>query len=413
MNYSRRDLLKAAAVTAGSLVDSKVQAALPPPSQSGIEHIIVVMMENRSLDHFLGWLPGADGQQSATYYDSNGNPFSTYHLQDYQGCGHPNPDHSYDGGRVEYNGGLCDGWLKTAANDIYAIGYYEQSDLAFLGPAAPAWTTFQRYFAATMAPTYPNRFFMHSAQTDRISNTLTLSRLPTIWDRLSANGLSGLYYFSDVPFLALWGLRHLGITRGISQFFSDCAAGTLPQVAFVDPAFLGIENGTSNGDEPHADIRNGEAFMYQVYRAVTTSPLWPSTVLIFNYDEWGGFFDHVPPTTAPDPHPATNLRGFRVPCLMIAPWARRGFVGRNVYDHTSILKMIEWRWGIRPLTVRDQSAANIAQVLDFSSPNYAAPDFNVPPGPFGVACRAGAAPAPSHWAQLAQTARSLGWPVIR
>ena len=97
---------------------------LPAPEASGIEHIIVVMMENRSFDHFLGWLPGADGQQSGlSFRDRYGIPHSTYHLTDFQGCGHPDPDHSYEGGRIQYNNGKNDGWLRAGEIDEFAVGY--------------------------------------------------------------------------------------------------------------------------------------------------------------------------------------------------------------------------------------------------------------------------------------------------
>jgi len=102
-----------------------VQKGLPNPTRSGIEHIIVVTMENRSFDHFLGWLPGAEGHQAGlTYLDRAGAPHSTFPLApDYQGCGHPDPDHSYAGGRTESDQGRCDGWLRAGSNDDYAIGY--------------------------------------------------------------------------------------------------------------------------------------------------------------------------------------------------------------------------------------------------------------------------------------------------
>ena len=97
--------------------------------------------------------------------------------------------------------------------------------------------------------------------------------------------------------------------------------------------------------------------MNQIYDAVRTSPSWKHTVLVFTYDEWGGFFDHVPPTTAHDVSAKTSLRGFRVPTVVISPFARRGFVSHAIYDHTSILKMIEWRWRLKPLTPRDRTPA--------------------------------------------------------
>jgi phospholipase C len=211
---SRRRFIGGAATTAGALALGSTTALAGGTSGGGlsrIRHVVVVMMENRSFDHFLGWLPGAHGVQAGlTYYDAAGAAHSTYPLApDYQGCGHPDPDHSYEGGRVEYDHGRCDGWLRAGSNDKYAIGYYEQSDLAFLGRAAPGWTTFSRYFAAIMAETYPNRIYQHAAQTDRIHNSSTICTLPTIWDRLAAAGLTGRYYFGDVPFLALWGAKYV------------------------------------------------------------------------------------------------------------------------------------------------------------------------------------------------------------
>jgi phospholipase C len=195
----------------GRAAASRVLAASAP---SRIDHVVVCMMENRSFDHFVGWLPGADGKQvGLSYPDRNGVAQATYHLTDFQGCGHPDPDHSFDGGRVEYNGGACDGWLRAGENDVYAIGYYTRLDLPFLGSAALDWTACDRYFAAIMAETYPNRFYQHAAVTDRLSNSSTISKLPTIWDRLAAKGLRGRYYYSDVPFLALWGTKYVSIGR--------------------------------------------------------------------------------------------------------------------------------------------------------------------------------------------------------
>ena len=425
----RRRFLLGAAGTAALAATSRAwgaapvrrsdQPQLPDPASSGLDHIVVVCMENRSFDHFLGWLPGADGKQAGlTYVDRYAVPHSTFRQSAYASCGYHDPDHSYEGGRVEYDGGRCDGWLRAGGNDDYAIGYYVRRDLAFLGQAVPQWTTFSRYFAAILAETYPNRIYQHAAQTDRIHNTTALCTLPTIWDRLADAGLDGRYYYSDIPFLALWGARYQPISRPYAAFEADCAAGTLPHVAFVDPRFEDEDSGTSGDDHPHADIRNGEAFMARIYEAVTTGPAWSKTVLVFNFDEWGGFFDHVPPSAAPIP-PADaaagnedGLRGFRVPCLLVAPWARRGAVDSTLYDHTSILRMIDDRWGLAPLTVRDAGATSLARALT-TKPNARAPQYSVPAGPFGGPC---GAPSPgtsseAEWDELRDVAAAAGWPI--
>jgi phospholipase C len=425
LRLGRRQFLRGAAATGGALalggfgvLDSAFgQSTLPPPEQSGIDHIVVVMMENRSFDHVLGWVEGADGrQQGLRYVDRAGVPQRTFRLApDFQGCGHPDPDHSYAGGRVEFNGGACDGWLRAGDNDLYAIGYYVKKDLPFYAEAT-RWTVCDRYFSAIMAGTFANRVYQHAAQTDRLDNTFAISTLPTIWDSIAAAGLDGRYYFSDVPFLALWGGLYAPIARPISAFFADAADGTLPHVSFVEPRFLGEELGLSNDDHPHADLRNGQAFLNSIYTAVTRSPAWGRTVLVINYDEWGGFFDHVAPTAAPIP-PADQaagnedgLRGFRTPCLVISPFARREFVSHLELDHTSVLRMIEWRWGLPSLTVRDATANNLAEVLQFEAVDLEAKPILVPGGPFGTVCLP-VGPPSAEWAPLLDIADGFGWPV--
>ncbi|WP_199835928.1 alkaline phosphatase family protein [Streptomyces sp. TP-A0356] len=396
---------------AGQTYLSPQQApSLPAPADSGIDHIVVVMMENRSFDHYLGWLPGADGKQAGlTYTDRDGVAHSTHHLDTAQGCRYNDPDHSYEGGRIEYNDGRCDGWLRAGTNDEFSIGYYLPKDLDFYGKAAPAWTVCDRYFSAIMAETYPNRFYQHAAQTDRIHNSTDVSTLPTIWDRIAGAGLQGKYYFHDVPFTALWGTKYLGTSHPYADFLVDCAAGTLPQVSFVDPKFLDEGSGTSADDHPHADIRAGQHFLNEVYHAVTTGPAWGRTLLVINYDEWGGFFDHVPPTTAPDARPEWGLRGFRTPCLVISPRAKRGHVAHGVYDHTSVLKAIEWRWHLPALTPRDAAANNIAEVLDFTNPpNLRAPQWSVP-DVVGLPCPPAVPADYEQWHAVRDLARSHGW----
>jgi phospholipase C len=142
-------------------------------------------------------------------------------------------------------------------------------------------------------------------------------------------------------------------------------------------------------------------------------------LLVFNYDEWGGFFDHVPPPTAPIPEADAlagnkdGLLGFRVPCVVVSPYAQREHVSSLVLDHTSILRLIEWRWGLDPLTERDATANNLADVLDFRRPSLRVKQFRVPTGPFGRPC-----PGPStraamtdEWELLRAKAAGFGWPV--
>jgi phospholipase C len=160
----------------------------------------------------------------------------------------------------------------------------------------------------------------------------------------------------------------------------------------VDPAFNAESAGPANDDHPLHDVRDGEIFMNTVFTAVVNGPAWPNTLLIINFDEWGGFFEHVPPPAGPVTAAeralgyGDGLRGFRVPCMVISPWSQRQLVTRTVFDHTSILKLIEWRYGLEPLTDRDAQANNLAEVLDFENPRLDVPRPAVAAGPFGGAC---------------------------
>lgn len=376
---------------------------LPDPKSSGIDQVVVVMMENRSFDHYLGWLPGADGVQAGrSFVDKNGAAQTSYRLTDFQNCASADPDHSFEGGRIELANGSMDGFLKSAnasPGDTFPIGYYTQGDLSFIGPAAKDWTVCDQYFCSILAETYPNRFYMHSGQTDRLHNSDNgnsggmTTTLPTIWDALAAKGLKGTYYYSDIPFTALWGATHLNISQPFATFLAQAATGTLPQVSYIDPTFLGEGNGVSHDDHPLADIRNGQAFLSQIYNAIASSPQYASTLLIVTYDEWGGFADHVSPPSGPitdDERKVGNdgRLGFRIPNLLIGPRAKRGHVEHMQFDHTSILNMLLWRWDLTPFYPRAATSNNLALALDFqNAPNQSVPPaYSVPAGPFGQEC---------------------------
>src|SRR5215510_15340338 len=232
MGSNRRKFIKDIATASGAVVLSTLPGAktlareldrhsqLPSPSNSGIDHIVVVMMENRSFDHLFGWIRSAKGKQAGLVFkDANGISHATHHLApDFTGCGHPDPDHSYAGGRIQYANKKMDGFLVDTVNDDYALGYYTEPDRLFHNALARQYTVCDRYFCSILGPTFPNRMFSHAAQTDRLSNTFTLSVLPTIWDRLALAGVSGTYYFSNLPFLGLWGPKYVPISRPYAQY---------------------------------------------------------------------------------------------------------------------------------------------------------------------------------------------------
>jgi phospholipase C len=181
----------------------------------------------------------------------------------------------------------------------------------------------------------------------------------------------------------------------------------------------------ANDDHPHADIRAGDAFLSSVFHALSRGPSWSSTVLVITFDEWGGFFDHVPPPRAaapngvdPDVVDGRALLGFRVPVVVASPFTR-GFplfprVSSMTFDHTSILKLIEWRWNLSPLTARDGSddVGNLTSVLRFDAPDPGVPFLPEPSPPWPRACVAGVSnqtAKPGEWDRLAGSRLLDGW----
>jgi phospholipase C len=288
----------------------------------------------------------------------------------------------------QYDGGRCDGWLLTQpTGDTFPIGYYTAADLPITATLALGHTTLDRYFCSVMGPTGPNRLYAWSATTDagtfdfpgpltgqgpRPSN-LQLA----IWDRLRDRGIRAGYYAGQEPNSYQYQSRKYdNITHSHDEFFTAAAAGRLPNVTYLDPDLPTLDEflGTAYDDHPYGDIRQGEAFIAKVYTALGHSPQWDRMVFVLTFDEHGGFYDHVPPpvvaddTILPGPGPSPDLKrlGFRVPCIVMGPFAPPGVTHRGPFEHCSILRMIEWRWGLEPMAVRDANAANLAAVLDFS-----------------------------------------------
>jgi phospholipase C len=381
-----------------------------PAREAPFDTVVVVMMENRSFDHYWGWLAtdedyvetgrsryGGDfsvnGQLDQQFPAPGGGELATYYLPDrrdeanpYRGCGHPDPGHGWDSGRAQRDGGFL---AAGSENDQYALGYYRGADCPFTSQLLPRFSIFDRWHASLLAPTYPNREYLHSGTSAGYkSNTFPPTadgfQWPTIWDRLGDAGVPAGYYYNDLPTTYLWGPRLHPISYPIEQYFSDADAGQLPNVVFVDPAFL-TDNRTD--DHPHADIRAGQRFLRDVFRAFVESPQWERGVFVLTYDEWGGFFDHVPPPQLPDdlasPVDADNFAqaGFRVPSLVASPYARPGYVEHAQTDHTSVLRFLEWRFLGAPargpgrdgdtwfLTTRDRNAFNLGAVLAVDDPD--------------------------------------------
>lgn len=395
-----------------------------PASSSPIDHVVIVMQENRSFDHWLGWLAAdhdyvdggrrrygggfaIDGRQHQRFRGPHG-PVATDHLptmageaNPWRGCGHPDPGHSWDEGRAERDHGFLS---RGSGNDDFALGYYRGDDLPFTCQLAKRFMVCDRSFASVLGSTFPNREYLHSAQSGGLKdNTLppaTGFGWETIWDRLRKAGVSAGYYSTDLPVTFLWGPRLAPISHKVDEYFERAKAGTLPQVSMVDPGFL---SGSRTDNHPFGDIRAGERFARDVFAAFAASPHWRHGAFFLTYDEWGGFFEHVkPPTFADDRASAVDAEnfgqaGFRVPTIVASPYAPRGSVDHRRYDHTSILRFLEWRFLGAPaegpggrqrwwLTTRDRHAANLGRALVTVADRDLGFDTNVQIGSPSAAC---------------------------
>jgi phospholipase C len=416
---SRRDLLRrgAAAGAGFALARSGLSRAagssplgpgsLPNPglpegtdTLPQIEHIIVLMMENHSYDNYLGMLGRGDGftldregRPTASNPDQDGMLIRAFHMP--STCQlDGSPSQSWTASHTAFGTTPA-----TPANQGFVLGsgpvsmgYWTQDDIPFYYGLARNFVVCDRWFCSVLAQTYPNRRFLMAGTAAGIISTTSAGLLApsppngSIFDRLDANGIEWRDYFSDVPSVAI--LAHLAQSytssfAPIDQYFRDAAAGTLPGFCIVDPNF-----NTQGSEEDPDDIQIGEEFVSRVINAAMSGPGWAKTVLIWLYDEHGGYYDHVPPPRAikPDDIPpgvdvppqlpgGYDRYGFRVPAVVVSPYARRGYVSHVVHDHTSVLKLVETKWNLPALTFRDANADNLLDCLDLTG----TPAFLEPP----------------------------------
>jgi phospholipase C len=375
---------------------------LPRPNEAPFDTVVVLMMENRSFDHVLGWLPGANGRQEGLRYaDAHGVVHPTWPLApEWQGCKFSDPDHTWQGSATQYAKGRCSGFLQTAPlGDRFPIGYYRKEDLPILSALATGYTAFDSYFCSMQGPTWENRLYQltGTTQVDMPDGfPKTDAERPclistTIFDRVSAAGLHAAYYYHGEPMTGLFkSKKYDGLSYPIDRFWEDAHRGALPNVVFVDPNYTDAaeDNGTSNDYHPKGSVLVAEQFVARVHDALKSGPQWGRMVFVLNFDEHGGFFDHVSPPacrddtvqTGPGPFPDLKRLGFRVPAIAMGPFAPRKIEKTGPYEHCSILKMIEWRWGLEPMRARDRYAKNFADALDFNVRREAVtlPSFKAP-----------------------------------
>ncbi len=430
-----------------------------------IKHIVVLMMENHSFDNYFGTMTGrgeglplgADGLPAAENADKDGKPVRAYHLESTHQV-KDNPCQSWHATHLQWNSGGMDGFVAATqevepdAEPGVAMGYWTEQDLPFYHGLARTFPVLDRWFSSCLGPTFPNRRFLIAGTANGLIDDLPLHLLDypeagTIFDSLTQHGISWTNYHpvtgdrhsrlrnfahyrrrtmkrrlarlgrglkdladvqKDIVFTAdlfpMGIARHMLHVKGMDAFCQDAANGTLPAFSIVDPSF------EEYSEENPQDIRKGESFAADVINRVMTGKGWPHTLLIWTYDEHGGYYDHVPPPEAvpPDDVPGRAMAhrgpvlslahrllfpgnaksaendegpmsydryGVRVPAVVVSPYARKDCVISDVFDHTSVLKLVEEKWNLPALTKRDGAARSPLGALDFSAP----PAFLTPP----------------------------------
>ncbi|MDA8039565.1 MAG: hypothetical protein M0Z69_10485, partial [Actinomycetota bacterium] len=356
------------------------------------------MMENHSFDNLLGVLGhgdgltlDADGRPTNSNPDGHGGRLRAFHMPtpcQFDG----KPSQAWNASHAQFDHGTNQGFVTSASGPV-AMGYWTPRDMPLTSSLARTFPLADRWFCSVLGQTFPNRrYLLAGTSLGQINDTLagadfSLPPNGTILDQFRRHGISWKNYVSKAPAsIYVWpGLledswvgRH---TPGISQFYADAKAGTLPAFSLVDPDF------SKSSEENPQDIQYGDVFLSSIVNAAMHGPKWMSTLLIWSYDEHGGYYDHVVPprAVAPDDVPPRLERGdvhagfaqlgFRVPAGVVSPYAKPNHVSSTVYDHTSVLKLIETKWNLPSLTRRDAAAHDILDLVDFSAP----PAFRRPP----------------------------------
>lgn len=358
-----------------------------------INHVVVLMLENRSFDQMLGCMqPVVQGLEGidvteippVCYNDCRSNARRYYQSADPERCLDPSPSHEHKDALLQINNNKMDGFVDNytsvpgSAQDHYQdiMGYYPRGSLPVMHQLAESFLICDHWFSPLPGPTWPNRFFVHSGTCNghvTMPSGTFHPDLPscdqpqdTIYDCLEEKHITWKIYHDGMPqslvLRKLWDrVDHF---HDMAAFWQDVAGdeGSFPQYSFIEPCYRGA---AENDQHPPADVMNGEALIAKVYNAFRVNdPLWKSTLLILLYDEHGGFFDHVPPPKATPPDDKTSeyafdQYGIRVPAILISPWLPAGKLSIP-FDHTSILKYVIDKWTLRGLTDRVASAKTFA-----------------------------------------------------
>jgi phospholipase C len=328
-------------------VPSATPAPTPTPAPSDlINNIVIFIQENHTFDSLFAGFPDADGEYAG------------------QNCSDAlpgDPPHQH-----------VDALRPNGATTKASRCSYTEADAPNYWRVARAFTLCDRFFSDVRGPSHPNYLMLMAAQSPIVNTPLPTDvcpdfclDIPTLPDRLDAQRLTWRDYgglFTDIQSLYR---RPEVMDRRDEQFFADAQAGKLPNVGWLNSGFL--RDGNSRSGHPPARLCDAENYAVKVLNAVMGGPQWNSTALFLVWDDWGGFYDHVEPPVVEKWNDGTPFRyGFRVPCIVISPYAHRGYVSHTEYSHVSLLRFAETVFGLEPLTERDADANNMLDCFDFT-----------------------------------------------
>lgn len=374
----------------------------------GIEHIVMLMLENHSYDNILGMLSRGDGFT----LDSQGKPLATnpyangsiqHAFQMPTTCQLPSrPSQEWLASHNAYNNGSMNGFVSTLISSTInetvggvAMGYYTSDQLPFTYSLAEQFPIADRWHCSALTQTYPQRKYLIAGtsrgMTDDNGNmTNDYAPAGTIFNQLDQFNISWMNYAekfevgSNTP--DDFGQNDLTTESEhrahIPQFFTDAARGNLSAFSFIDPNY-----GTQSQENPQ-NVVVGEALLSDIVHAIGSSPKWNQTLFILTWDEHGGYYDHVPPPPAlkPDDVPPNVMPGeyqyegfarygMRVPAVIVSPYSKPSYVSHTLYDHTSVLATLHRKWNLPSLTYRDANANDFLDMLDLAALAKGSPTF--------------------------------------
>ncbi|HCG02285.1 MAG TPA: hypothetical protein DEV93_17290 [Chloroflexi bacterium] len=392
---------------------SRSGAALVDPQAAGhIKHVFVIMQENHTFDNYFGTYPGVDGLVAGMNVPVTpgvaGKVVQPYHLPALRT---QDLDHSQISALAAFDGGRMDGFVAAQQDrnlpGSLALGYYDGSDIPLYWDLANNYVLADHFFSSAMGGSLANHQYWVAAKDSGLGESIPAQgfQMTTIFDRLDSAGLSWKFYVKNydptlnfrhidptnpkdsevawVPLLTIPSVvddpAKMAKIQDLGNLYQDLADDAVPSVNYI------IQGGTS--EHPPGQVANGQNATVGIITAIMRSQAWKDSAIFVTWDDWGGWYDHVVP-----PQVDGDGYGFRVPALIISPYAKKGYVLNQTSDFTSILKFIERLHGLAPLTTRDQAANDLMSAFDFaqaprapSQPAVSGPPVTAARGPSAIA----------------------------